>query len=68
VLAAIGQVFAEEGVSISSFIQKDAWSHDQTAEMVVTTHPSLDASLQKARERMSALEPVRAVSSFIRVF
>ena len=39
VLAAIGQVFAEEGVSISSFIQKDAWSHDQTAELVVTTHP-----------------------------
>src|SRR5690348_14472036 len=68
VLAAIGQVFAEEGVSISSFIQKDAWSHDQTAEMVVTTHPSLDASLQKARERMSQLEPVRAVSSFLRVF
>ena len=68
VLAAIGQVFAEEGVSISSFIQKDAWSHDQTAELVVTTHPSLDASLQKARERMAALEPVRAVSAFLRVF
>jgi homoserine dehydrogenase len=68
VLAAIGQVFAEEGVSISSFIQKDAWSHDQTAELVVTTHPSLDASLQKARERMARLEPVRAVSSFLRVF
>jgi homoserine dehydrogenase len=68
VLAAIGQVFAEEGVSISSFIQKDAWSHDQTAELVVTTHPSLDASLQKARERMTRLEAVRAVSSFLRVF
>jgi homoserine dehydrogenase len=68
VLAAIGQVFAEEGVSISSFIQKDAWSHDQTAELVVTTHPSLDVSLQKARERMAQLEPVRAVSSFLRVF
>lgn len=68
VLAAIGQVFAEEGVSISSFIQKDAWSQDQTAELVVTTHPSLDASLQRARERMSKLEPVRAVSSFLRVF
>src|SRR5881396_2008025 len=68
VLAAIGQVFAEEGVSISSFIQKDAWSHDQTAELVVTTHPSLDASLQKARERMARLEPVHAVSSFLRVF
>src|SRR5579872_2958476 len=57
VLAAIGQVFAEEDVSISSFIQKDAWSQDQTVELVVTTHPSLDASLQKARERMSRLEP-----------
>src|SRR6266567_1950588 len=68
VLAAIGQVFAEEGVSISSFIQKDAWSHDQTAELVVTTHPSLDASLQKARERMARLEPVHAVSTFLRVF
>src|SRR2546428_5556285 len=68
VLAAIGQVFAEEGVSISSFIQKDAWSHDQTAELVVTTHPSLDASLQRARERMARLEPVHAVSSFLRVF
>ena len=68
VVAAIGQVFAEEGVSISAFIQKDAWSHDHTAELVVTTHPSLDASLQRARERMAALEPVRAVSSFLRVF
>ncbi|TME07984.1 MAG: homoserine dehydrogenase [Chloroflexi bacterium] len=68
VLAAIGQVFAEEGVSISSFIQKDAWSHDHTAELVVTTHPSLDSSLQKARERMAHLEPVHAVSSFLRVF
>ena len=68
VLAAIGQVFAEEGVSISSFIQKDAWSQDQTVELVVTTHPSLEASLQRARVRMAALEPVHAVSSFLRVF
>jgi homoserine dehydrogenase len=68
VLAAIGQVFAEEGVSISSFIQKDAWVQDRTAELVVTTHPSSDASLQKARARMAQLEPVRAVSSFLRVF
>jgi homoserine dehydrogenase len=68
VLAAIGQVFAEEGVSISSLIQKDAWLKDQTAELVVTTHPSPDASLQRARARMAALDPVRAVSSFLRVF
>ena len=68
VVAAVGQVFAEEGVSISSFIQKDAFSQEQTAELVVTTHPSLDASLQRARERMARLEPIRAVSSFLRVF
>jgi homoserine dehydrogenase len=68
VLAAIGQVFAEEGVSISSFIQKDAWVEDRTAELVVTTHPSTDASLQRAREGMAKLEPVHAVSSFLRVF
>ena len=68
VIAAIGQVFAEEHVSISSFIQKDAWSQDQTAELVITTHPALDASLQRARERMAKLQAVRAVSSFLRVF
>jgi homoserine dehydrogenase len=68
VLAAIGQVFAEENVSISSFIQKDAWVQDQTAELVVTTHPARDASLQQARERMAKLEAVHAVSSFLRVF
>ena len=68
VLAAIGQVFAEADVSISSFIQKDAWVQEQTAELVITTHPARDASLQRARERMSQLEPVRSVSSFLRVF
>jgi homoserine dehydrogenase len=68
VLAAIGQVFAEEDVSISSFIQKDAWVQERTAELVVTTHPSSDASLQRARIRMAKLEPVHAVSTFLRVF
>jgi homoserine dehydrogenase len=68
ILAALGQVFAEEGVSISSLIQKDAWVEEQTAELVVTTHPAPDASLQKARERIGTLSPVHAVSSFLRVF
>jgi homoserine dehydrogenase len=68
VLAALGQVFAEEGVSISSLIQKDAWVEEQTAELVVTTHPAPDASLQRARDRIAQLPPVHAVSSFLRVF
>src|SRR5881398_2624154 len=68
VLAAIGQVFAEEGVSISSFIQKDASIQEKTAELVITTHPAADARLQRARERIAGLEAVRAVSTFLRVF
>ena len=68
VLAAVGQVFAEEGVSISSFIQKDAWVEEKTAELVITTHPAADARLQRARERIAGLEAVRAVSTFLRVF
>ncbi len=68
VLAAVGQVFAEEGVSISSFIQKDAWVEEKTAEIVITTHPTADTQLQKARERIAKLEPVHAVSAFLRVF
>ena len=68
VLAAVAQVFAEEDVSISSFIQKDASIPDRTAEIVITTHPSADAKLQKARERIAGLEPVHEVSCFLRVF
>jgi homoserine dehydrogenase len=68
VLAAIGQVFAEEGVSISSFIQKDASIQDKTAEIVITTHPTADAHLQHARERIAGLQPVHEVSCFLRVF
>ncbi len=68
VLAAIGQVFAEEGVSISSFIQKDASIQEKTAEIVITTHPTADANLQVARARIAGLEPVHEVSCFLRVF
>src|SRR3982075_2151052 len=68
VLAAIGQVYAEEGVSISSFIQKGAWVEERTAGIVITTHPTADSSLQRARAGMVALEPVRGVSAFLRVF
>src|SRR5213082_3010786 len=68
VLAAVGQVFAEEGVSISSFIQKDAWVEEKTAELVITTHPTADSRLQRARERIAQLEPVHEVSCFLRVF
>jgi len=68
VLAAISHVFAEEGVSISSVIQKDAWVEQQTAELVITTHRARDDRLQRTRERVAELKTVHAVSSFLRVF
>ncbi len=67
VLAAIFQVFGEEGVSISSAIQKEAFDADGSAEFVVTTHPAPDAALQKTRERIAGLDSVRRVSAFLRV-
>jgi len=67
VLARIFTVFGEEQVSISSAIQKEVFEGEASAEFVVTTHPAPDAALRRTRERIAALAPVRAVSSFIRV-
>ncbi len=66
VLAAVGTVFAEEGVSIASMIQKDS-VEEGTAELVFTTHPALDAGLQRARSRIAQLEQVKQVCAFLRV-
>ncbi len=67
VLARIFSVFGEEQVSISSAIQKEAFEGDATAEFVVTTHPAPDGALRRTCERIARLEPVRAVSQFLRV-
>jgi homoserine dehydrogenase len=67
VLAQIFTVFGEEQVSISSAIQKEVFEGEASAEFVVTTHPAADAALRRTRERIAALPPVKAVSSFIRV-
>jgi homoserine dehydrogenase len=67
VLAQIFTVFGEEQVSISSAIQKEVFEGEASAEFVVATHPAPDAALRRTRERIAALPPVRAVSSFIRV-
>ena len=65
VLARIGAVFGEQGVSIASAIQKE--SDDVSAEFVVTTHPSADAALRRTREQIAELDVVLAVNAFLRV-
>ncbi len=67
VLAQIFTIFGEEQVSISSAIQKEAFEGEGGAEFVVTTHPAPDAALQRTRRRIAELEPVKKVSSFLRV-
>ncbi len=66
VLAQVGRVFAEQGVSIASMIQKDS-IEEGTAELVFTTHPARDAGLQQARELIGHLEQVKRVCAFLRV-
>lgn len=67
VLAGIFAVFGEEGVSISSAIQKEVFVGDGAAEFVVTTHPAPDAALRRTCERIAGLDSVHRVSSFLRV-
>ena len=66
VLAAVGTIFAEEGVSIASMIQKDS-VEEGTAELVFTTHPALEGGLQKARARIADLDQIKKVAAFYRV-
>jgi homoserine dehydrogenase len=66
VLAAVGGIFAEEGVSIASMIQKDS-IEEGTAELVFTTHPAPEAGLQRARTRIAGLDQIKRVAAFYRV-
>jgi homoserine dehydrogenase len=68
VLAQIGQVFADEDVSISSAIQKEMFAERGTAEFVVTTHRASDRALRQTLRRVADLDSVAQVCSFLRVF
>lgn len=68
VLAQIGQVFADENVSISSAIQKEMFAERGTAEFVVTTHRATDRALRATLRRVAELDSVAQVCSFLRVF
>ena len=67
VLAQIGKVLGDLGVSIASVIQKDSNPGSQTAELVVTTHPAREEAVQESLRRMRALQVVRKVDNLVRV-
>ena len=55
------------GISISSFIQKDSGNSSGNAELVIMTHLSNEKSIQSALVEISKLPVVNEVSNTLRV-
>ena len=67
VLAQIARILGEQHISIASVLQKDANPDAQTAEIVITTHPARESSVQKSLELAAKLEVVQEISSLLRI-
>ncbi|MFA5317290.1 MAG: homoserine dehydrogenase [Dehalococcoidales bacterium] len=67
VLAQIARVLGDNGISISSVIQKMTDEVARTAEIVIMTHPARGDGMQAALDELGRLVVVREVSNFIRV-
>ncbi|HEY8490513.1 MAG TPA: homoserine dehydrogenase [Dehalococcoidia bacterium] len=67
VLAQIAGCFGRNEISIASVIQKETHEEDQTAELVIMTHRSLEANMQRALRQLAELPVVREVGTFLRV-
>ncbi len=67
VFAQIGRVLGDGEISIASVLQKDTNQTEQTAEIVITTHPSVEASMQASLKALAALDVVRDVSNVLRI-
>ena len=67
VLAKIGQVCADTGVSMAAIVQKETDPSAGTAEIVILTHRAREGAMQEALARIAALDVVDRVASFLRV-
>jgi homoserine dehydrogenase len=67
VLAQIAKVLGDHAISIASVIQKEADEAAQTAELVIMTHTSQEAAMQRALDELCRLSVVSEVGSFVRV-
>ena len=67
VLAQIAQVLGDGQISIAAVLQRDTNPETQSAEIVITTHPAQEASVQKALEALAVLPQVNRVSNTIRI-
>ena len=67
VLAQIAQVLGDGQISIAAVLQRDTHPETESAEIVITTHPANEASVQNALQAMAGLSQVRRVSNMIRI-
>ena len=67
VLAQIAKILGDGDISIASVLQKDTFPEEQKAELVITTHPAREASVQQALQAVSDLEVVREISNVLRI-
>ena len=67
VFAQIGRILGDHQISIASVLQKDANLAEQTAEIVIITHPSREAAVQASLKTMADLEVVRKVENLLRI-
>ena len=67
VLAQIARILGDGQISIASVLQKDTNQVEQTAEIVITTHPAREASVQESLRLMAGLDVVREVKNLLRI-
>ncbi|MHB1017459.1 MAG: homoserine dehydrogenase [Coriobacteriia bacterium] len=65
VLASIAGVFADNGVSLASVIQRQA--SEEGADIVSITHRAAERDMRAALDRIDALETVRGIGALLRV-
>jgi homoserine dehydrogenase len=67
VLASIAKVLGDADISIDSVLQKDSDVENQSADLVIMTHPAQEAKMQDAVSSLRLLEAVVRLDSLLRV-
>ena len=67
VLAKIGRIFGDTGISIAGLDQKEVDASQGAAELVILTHEAVEANMQDAIRQMKMLDVVNRIDAFLRV-
>lgn len=67
VLAKVAEALGENGLSISSAIQKETDEESKTAEIVIMTHGAKEEAMQKALKTLEGFSEVNKIDNVIRV-